>query len=100
MKIIGIGQRENYESTFIIDISNKELEKLLGSYYANNIGETKLKVADLRPGHEIDVNNLHDMTTNIVAVCDKMQKTMDKFKDAQTTLIKFSSLILEQGASK
>lgn len=96
MKIIGIGQRENYESSFIIDISNKELEKLLGSYYANNINGTQLTVAELKAGYEIDVNNLHDMTSNIVNVCNKMQKTMEEFKAAQTTLIKFSSLILAQ----
>lgn len=94
MKIIGFGEKEGYERKFIFEINQKDLEKLLGSYYSKKIPGIDKIVSELNPGDIIDVSLLHDMTSTLTVVANKMFDTMEAFKKSQDTLLKFTETII------
>lgn len=94
MKIIGMGKKESYEHTLLIEITQLELEKLLGVYYAKAIPGIDKAVSKLIAGDEIDVLLMHSMTSDLVVVSKKMLATMESFKQAQGSMLKFTEVIL------
>lgn len=94
MKILGLGKKENYDNTFIFEISKEELEKLLGTYYARKIPGIDKQVSALSPGDEIDISLIYAMTKELIDVSDKMMKTIDSFKKAQESLISFAEIVV------
>lgn len=94
MKIIGMGKKESYDHTLLIEITQSELEKLLGSYYSKAVPGIDKTVSKLIAGDEIDVLLMYSMTSNLVDVSQKMLETMESFKQAQGSMLKFTEVIL------
>lgn len=98
MKILGLG-KTNENKGFIIEITQKELEKLLGTYYSANIPGKNISVYKLEPGDEIDIEKIYSMTHELLNVQRQMIETISSFKEAQRTLLSFAELTL-QGENK
>lgn len=93
MKILGFGKK-NTEKTIMIEITQRELEKLLGTYYASNIPGKNISVYKLEPEDEIDIEKIYSMTQNLFDVQRQMIDTITAFKNAQNTLLSFAELTL------
>ena len=94
MKILGCGKIED-KKTFIIELTNIELEKLLGTYYSSKIPGKNIAVSSLLPGDEIDISKIYSMTHELLNVQRKMLETISSFKEAQRTLLSFAELTLQ-----
>jgi len=95
MNIIGLGE----DRDFLIRINLYELEKLLGTWYANKIPGTSKTVSDLRAGDSIDIKLMHSMTEKLEEVCNSLIKCQDNFKSSQETLLAFADLVLSNKGS-
>lgn len=94
MKILGLGQVDD-NKTLIIEISQKELEKLLGTYYSSKIPGKNISVSKLLPGDNIDIEKIYSMTHELLNVQRQMLETISSFKEAQRTLLSFAELTLQ-----
>lgn len=85
MKVIGIDGQGNYIAT----VSHSELEKLSDKYY----GKTKLE--KLAIGSEFNLGQGYDFRESISRACKEMVNASKQFKDAQSSMLKFSSMVID-----
>lgn len=86
MKVIGLTQESSWGNTYICVVSHDELAKCADQVYPNKL--PKLKVGDT-----FDIGAGYNFRSDISSVCDRMKNSMEAFKSAQDTMLKFANMV-------
>lgn len=86
MKVIGLTEENGWNDAYICVVSHDELAKCADQVYPNKL--PKLKVGDT-----FDIGAGYNFRGDISSVCDRMKNSMEAFKSAQDTMLKFANMV-------
>lgn len=89
MKVIGLTQESSWDNTYICLVSHDELAKCADQVYPN-------KLPRLKVGDTFDIGAGYNFRSDISSACDRMKSSMEAFKSAQDTMLKFANMIIKE----
>jgi hypothetical protein len=92
MKVLGLSRLDN-EEALIIEISNYELERLMGSFYRKKIPGSAKSVYELMSGDVVDIGNAIDLTERLQSMLNAYTKAHEEFQRSSETIMNFVQLV-------
>lgn len=87
MKVIGLAEESSWNNIYICLVSHDELAKCADQVYPN-------KLPRLKVGDTFDIGAGYNFRSDISSACDRMKNSMEAFKSAQDTMLKFANMVI------